>query len=519
MLKKIILVSLAVLLVVMVGGFFWVRSVLGGDGVRTAIADQMTKAIGQPVSIGSISASPYPRVTVSLGDVRIGNPPRIQVSALDIGTDLRALLSRRIEHASLRLQGGRIELPLPPFPGLAATPESSGGSPVELVSIDEIVLNDVQIISGGRTLRGDVEVVPHGQAVTLRKMTLAADGATLNATGEISDVSGPIGEINLKATTLDIDQLHAFANDFSSGAGLGGASPGTPPPASTTAAGSGAGSTSRMNLTVSLDADQAKIGGLTLQALKGRARMTAAGVVLEPIAFGVFGGRYEGSLSLSAGAVPEIAAQATVTGVNVAEATSFAGSPDTVTGRLSGHLEIRGQGTDAASLTNNATGTLRVDVTDGVVKNLGLVQAVVVATSMRSGSTQGIAGGSRDEPFSKLGATLNLSNGVVTTNDLAFESVNLNLRASGLLRLSAATLDLQGRLQLSEALSKQAGQDLVRYTQDQGRVTLPASITGPASAPSVRLDIGDMAKRAVTNAAKEEASKRLKGGLSGLLGR
>jgi hypothetical protein len=49
-------------------------------------------------------------------------------------------------------------------------------------------------------------------------------------------------------------------------------------------------------------------------------------------------------------------------------------------------------------------------------------------------------------------------------------------------------------------------------------VTLPATITGPADNLSVKIDVADMAKRAITNRAIEEAEKQLKG-LGGLLRR
>ena len=71
-------------------------------------------------------------------------------------------------------------------------------------------------------------------------------------------------------------------------------------------------------------------------------------------------------------------------------------------------------------------------------------------------------------------------------------------------------------MQLSDELSKQAGRDLIRYTQQGGRVTLPATITGSAEAPHVRIDIADMAKRALANRANEEAQKALKKGLGSL---
>src|SRR3954470_24037978 len=155
MAKKI---AIGVAVLVLVGGlglYVWAHSVFGQDTVRVAIAAQISNALGQPVKIGSIGAGIYPRVTLKLGDVTIGEPARIKVRALDVGTDFRALLSRSIEHAALHLNGARIELPLPPLAlgsGGGVSSAGASNSPVRLVSIDEVVLKGVEIVSGGRTL-------------------------------------------------------------------------------------------------------------------------------------------------------------------------------------------------------------------------------------------------------------------------------------------------------------------------------------------------------------------------------
>src|SRR3954466_311216 len=165
MAKKI---AIGVAVLVLAGGvglYVWAPSVFGQDTVRVAIAAQISNALGQPVKIGSIGAGIYPRVTLKLGDVTIGEPAKIRIRALDVGTDFRALLSRSIEHAALHLNGARIELPLPPLAlGSGGRGSSAGaaGFPVRLVSIDEVVLKGVEIVSGGRTLTGDVDVVPQG---------------------------------------------------------------------------------------------------------------------------------------------------------------------------------------------------------------------------------------------------------------------------------------------------------------------------------------------------------------------
>ena len=51
---------------------------------------------------------------------------------------------------------------------------------------------------------------------------------------------------------------------------------------------------------------------------------------------------------------------------------------------------------------------------------------------------------------------------------------------------------------------------MLRLSQDNGRVVLPAPITGPVSAPIVRVDAADMAKRALRNTARPREAADLK---------
>jgi uncharacterized protein involved in outer membrane biogenesis len=512
-----------VALVAVVGLLVWARVVLGSDMVRDALAAQVSQAIGQPVSIGTIGTSVLPRLMVNLGDVRIGEPARIQARVLHVGADFRALLSRRVERASLRLEGARIELPLPalaPASTTGAEPAGPARLPVEIVSIDEIIIRDLELVSGGRTLRGELEAVPDDAGIVVRRIALGAAGTTIEGTGRITDLSGPVGELTLTAGSVNTDELLAFLADFSAGAGASAASsaPSSTSPSARAARGPAGGPSPR--LVVGLTADRAVSGALALEQLTGRAVVTSDGVTVDPVAFGVFGGRYDGTMALSlAGERPVFTWTATLSDLDMAAATVFAGSPNTISGRLAGRIELQGEGADAATAMRTARGTARVDITNGVVKNLGLLRSVVLATSMREGSAGQAVGGSMDEPFSRLGATLQVAAGSASTGDLTLESDNIRLGAAGAIRLNGSVLNFKGRLQLSEALSQQAGTDLLRYTAEQGRVTLPATITGSAANPSVRVDVGEMAGRALRNRATEEAQKAIKKGLGGLLKR
>ena len=497
------------------GLFLWVRAVFTDDIVRSALASQLSSALGQPVTIGGIGAGLYPRVTVNLKDVAIGEPARIRVRTLHVGASLGALLSRRIEHARLELADARIELPLPPFAFATAAPApaTSGRAPVELVSVDAVVLRNVEVISGGRSMTGDIDVVPEGRGATIRKVRLRTDDATIDVTGQLTDLSGPAGTLSIKAGALNFDRLLAFANAFAAGSGM---TPAAPAPAHRSGS-SARPAAAPMNVAMELAADRATIGTLVLDKLSGKARLTNDAMRLDPIDFGVFGGHYNGSLAFRLSDTPDITLRATLAGVDVAAATRFAGSPGTISGTLSGRLNITGRGLTAASLLQSAHGGARLDIVNGVVNNLGLVRNIVVATSGRADAGGGAA--SRDEPFSRLGTTLTIAGGSASTTDLRFESPDLLLGATGTLHLDGSSVNLAGRAQLSEELSRQAGRDLVRYTQEGGRVTLPVTVTGSAAAPHVRIDVADAAKRAVVNRATEEGQKTLKKALDSLFKR
>jgi uncharacterized protein involved in outer membrane biogenesis len=498
------------------GLFLWVRAVFTGDMVRRALASQLSSALGQPVTIGGIGAGLYPRVTVNLKDVAIGEKARIRVGTLHVGASLGALLSRRIEHARLELADARIALPLPPFAFTSAAPSTPANAPVELVSVDAVVLRNVELVSGGRTITGDIDIVPDGRGATIRKVRLRTDNTTIDIAGQLTDLSGPTGDLSITAGALNIDHLLAFANDFAAGSGLKPAA--APGPAHRSGPSARPAAAAAMNIGLALAADRATIGALVLDKLAGKARLTSEAMRLDPIGFGVFGGHYNGSLVFRLGDAPDIALRATLANVDVAAATRFAGSPGTISGTLSGRLNIAGRGLTSASLLQSAHGSARFDIVNGLVRNLGLVRSIVVATSGRAEASGG-GGGHQDEPFSRLGATLTIAGGSASTTDLRFESPDLLLGATGALRLDGSSINLAGRAQLSEELSRQAGRDLVRYTQEGGRVTLPVTVTGSAAAPHVRIDVADAAKRAVINRANEEGQKALKKGLDSLFKR
>ena len=468
----------------------WARVALSSDAVRAAVERQLSEALDQPVVIRAARAGIWPRVTLRLDDVAIGIPPTITIKQLDVGAGLGALISRRVENGSLKATGARIKLPLPALKLSAAAKSGSSGPPaLELVSVDGIQLKDVEIVSGGRSLRGDVDVTPRGAGLEINRITLRAEKTELAVYGTIANLTGPTGTLTVKAKGLDLLEVVAFVSDFARGAGI-------------SAPGAARGvDRSPMNLQIDVDAGRAMAGGLVLDRLKGSALLTPATIVLKPVTFGVFDGEYSGTLRLTLGATPYFSLNAKLTNVDVAQAMAFAGSPNTVTGRLAGSLVVAGRGTDAATVVRSARGSANVEAKDGTVTGLDLIRSVVIATSGRANSPGLKAFEQRTgpEPFSRLGASFTIADNVAETSDLRLDSKDVTLAGAGSVRLVESTVALKGRVQLSPELSKQAGPDLVRYASEDGKVTLPITVHGPVGQFTVKPDVSEAARRAATN--------------------
>jgi hypothetical protein len=194
-------------------------------------------------------------------------------------------------------------------------------------------------------------------------------------------------------------------------------------------------------------------------------------------------------------------------GIDMDRVMELAGSKGAITGKLGGSVNVSGSGGDPQKALARARGNGAIAITDGKMKGLQLVREIVLAFG-KPDAVQPSAGG---ESFSKLGATFNLANNVMTLTDLSFLSRDVELKGGGTVRLTGSALDVKANAMLSEDLTRQAGTDLVRFTAENGKVTLPATVTGTLDDPKVRIDVGNAAKRAVTNELKTQGESLLKG--------
>jgi hypothetical protein len=484
-------VTIVLPLAIIAGAAYWF---FGRDGFRGALESQASAWLGEPVRIGAARAQFLPRLAIQLSDIRVGDPAQLVLDDVELASDLRPLFSGRIENADVRIIGSRIDMPLPfglPQEGAgSATQAGSSESSVRLVSVRSIAMRSVGLRSRGREIVVSADSSYDGGALTLRRFTAESGGTTLSAEGVVS--LSPRVDANLKAVAnrLDVDELIALAAAFA------------PASAGTTRSG-GPGP----RISASIAAEQATAAGVQARNFATDLLRDGDAVTLESLRMDLFGGRYEGAITAQLGKQLTAKIESKVTDLDVAALAAFGGAADTITGRLSGAGTFTGAGADFAQLLHDARGSGTAMIVNGTIRNLHIVRTAVLFFGRPAPDA-----GKGTDAFERLDVGFSLANRLLRADPFSFHSADADMAGAGTLNLDTDALDGRVNVTLSEALSAQAGTDLIRYTREGNRVVLPAAIGGTLGTPRLTIDVAAATRRGIRN----EAERRIKGLLEGL---
>nr|AAP58582.1 hypothetical protein [uncultured Acidobacteriota bacterium] len=493
MLKRLLVAVLLLVAVAALAATALAYWLFAGDGVRQALEQQASTWLGQPVQIASARVAILPRPGLRLSDVKVGGAASLSLSAIDIATDLGALLRRRIENARIEISSSRLELPIAlPTSGGGGAPTASGdatsdasASVIEVASISEIALRDVTLASHGREITVSASAGLDGNRLIVRRFTATSGLTTLDALGEVDLAPRVDARLKVAANRLDVDELLALAAAFSPAAAARPAAS-TPPP----------------RVAARVSAESATAGGVEIRQFATDFELNGDAVALSPLTFQLFGGRYQGSMNATMGRTLSASIRSRIMDLDVAQLAAFGGAEGTMTGRLTGAGTFKGSGADMAGLLASVEGSGTAEIVKGTIARLGLVRAVVVFFGKPDPGAPAAS-----DAFDRMDISFSMANGVARADAFAMRSQDADVVGSGRLETSSKSLDGQLDLSLSEQLSAQAGTDLRRYTREGNRIVLPARLAGTLEQPALRID----AAAAVTRGLRNELDRRLGG--------
>ena len=452
--RKWPLIALAVLFALGLGTYFAARRALGSDLARTQLEQQLSARLGQPVTIGSVTATFFPQIAVDLRDVTVGRPVALRMGRVKVLTGLRALFADVVDVREVIVSDGR--------PG--------GADPPFTFDLAASVLGD----------RLDI------QALQLRGKTTRID-----AKGVLTSIAGLEGALEATADPLDLNEAIAIA---------GALSPPGPAPAR--------GKPSPMHFVVKIAAPETRFASYTFRNLSTTMDVAPGRTLLDALSLELFGGTLKGRLEVDThGDAPALRLTGSIAGLDVPSMLQGSGSPGGLTGRLGGTVSIAATGSDGAALMRTARGTVNAVVSNGTMPHLDLVRAVVLAFGKPTGAPAEGSG----TAFDSLGGTFALSNGTLRTENLALASRDFDTGGRGSLAIDSGAVDARAEVVLSPELTTQAGTDLRRYAQQDGRVRVPATVSGTLDRPRVSIDVAAAARRALTNELERRATSFFEG--------
>ena len=493
MIRKLFAAAAILIVVASAAVVLFVRGMIGGDAVRRTLEAQLSARAGQPVRIASLGASFFPRVSLDLHDVAIGQPVRGTIAQLSIATGLRGLLSRRVEDAEVIVSNGRlpVELALAIAAAPAAAGPSTASNELTIVSVRTLSFRHVELVAEPHSLVVDLESSIAGDRLEVRRLVAESVGTRLEAHGALTSIARRQGTFTASAGQLKLDELLAVASGLTGGGS------------------SGPAAASPLDITVELTAPGGDLGGYSFQALSSTVRIGPEELVLDSLRFGIFGGQYDGQLRVTPSSPPRMSVAGKLGGMDVETILRQTRGTSAMSGKMGGTLRIASRGASSSDILRGAHGSARVAIADGAIPGLEMVRAVVLAFGKPSGAPPE-GSGSR---FTRLEGTFTLADQTLRSQDVSFASRDFDMTGTVVLRLPSGAIDMRANVVLSRELTAQAGTDLRRYAQEDGRVILPATIRGTLAQPTVSLDVAAAVNRALQN----EIKRKVKGWLDRLI--
>jgi len=247
---------------------------------------------------------------------------------------------------------------------------------------------------------------------------------------------------------------------------------------------------------------------------------------LSTLALRAFDGSCEGDgrYDMRDAQTPQFNFRSTIRGMDLKRmlATHAPGAEKQIEGRLDANLSLTGAGQAWETIQKTLAGHGRVDVKDGVLKDMNLADQVLTSVtgvpglasiiSPRVRSTYPVVFSTGGTQFTKLGGSVQMASGVARSDDLTLEARDYAMRGKGTFALTNeldVTATLVASKQLSDAIVAEVRE--VKYlANDQGKVEIPFRLTGALPQVQPKPDI-EFLTRSLSRAVVEKGLEEIFG--------
>ena len=320
----------------------------------------------------------------------------------------------------------------------------------------------------------------------LDELALNLDDSNITGTLALTDLQLLNGSFTVNVDSIDADR---YLNPTAEDAPAAATAPAEPLPVDMLRA---------LNLQGKVNVGQLTISGLKMNAIVVELNAANGNVVLDPIRANLYEGNFAGDIRLDVtGAEPVATVNTQLGTIALGPLLQDFMQAQYLTGTGNIQLALSGRGIDSTTIKRNLNGSGALSVSDGVMSGVD-VDAVLrtLETMIRSRAMQPLPQGG-STPFEQFAATLQVNEGIVSSNDLAIKSKGWNITGSGTLaNLTNDTIDFD----LVTTVDETPAADGQPY--NLGGYSLPiactGALTGPRCLPDAQQILASAAQGAVT---------------------
>ncbi|HEX5107467.1 MAG TPA: AsmA family protein [Vicinamibacterales bacterium] len=242
---------------------------------------------------------------------------------------------------------------------------------------------------------------------------------------------------------------------------------------------------------------------LLLENVQATATLDHGLVRLDPVTAGLFGGQHRGAITLDARRTPmTVAVASTLDGVDANRITSAVTNvKNVIFGALGSNVRMNFAGDSGDALARSLNGTLSINLTNGRIANVNLMQEVANIARFATGAPKA----ERSTQVAALSGTFDVQNGVARTDNVTASIEGGTLGAIGTVNLVDQSLNMRLTTVLSREYSEKIGGSRVGgylstvLANQQGELVVPLIVTGSTTMPRIAPDSQRIAEMKVQN--------------------
>ena len=354
-------------------------------------------------------------------------------------------------------------------------------------------------------------------SVGLDNLVASLGSTTLKGNLSAKDFAAPQVQFALSADKIDADELQRITAAPAKPAAKPGKAAGHAEPSlliSTTGSGT-------------LAVGTIKSQDIVLNNVNAKVDLNRGVIQLSPVSADAFKGKATGTITADMRpATPQCAVKMKIAGVDANDLLSTMSSvKNTVYGSLAADTDLKFALASSNELTRTLNGVVTFNLANGLIKNLNIMNEVEkVGKFLKAAPTGDTSGGGT--ALKKFAGTLNIVNGVATTNNLTGVLNAGSISANGTLNLVSQDINMHMNAVLGSSTSQAVGGSGVggflntALANRQGELVVPVNVTGNMAHPVVTPDTAALAKMKLSGLLPTtgDPSKGVSGALGAALG-